>query len=106
MKLNIAERIALAQLLPERAKVEQMRSIMELRQKLWFDEEEVERFGIVSTDTQTTWKVMPEGESDAVDITIGKPAAEAIEAALNTLQEKEGLRAVEVLLWDKFMSDK
>ena len=103
MKLEIADRINLLNVLPAEGNILTLRVVKELRGSLSFSEKELADAKIQqSDDGRIAW----DADAAAVlvkDVKIGKAARDIIKAALKKLNDKEKLTAQLVPVWEKFM---
>lgn len=108
MKLNIAERIALLGVLPQRGNVITLRIIRELQGRLSFTEEELEHYNIQNHTnpdggTRITWN--PELSEEEKDIAIGEAATGVIKEKLTRLNAQNQLHVTMLPLYEKFVED-
>ena len=102
MKLDVAERIRLLGILPEKGNLLTLKIVRELRDDLSFSEKEHKDFNILTKMDRITW-------SDAAKkkaVKIGDQAKELVEKTLKELDEKEELTLADIDLWDKFIGEK
>jgi len=101
VKLEIAERINLLNILPVEGNIVTLRVVNELRLDLGFSETELAEAKIMQTeDGRITW------DASAVlvkDVKIGDTAREIITEALKKLDGEKKLTPQLVPIWDKFM---
>ena len=100
MKLNVAERLVLLNLLPREGGITTLRIVRELRDNLSFSEEEHKTLQFKSEDNGTQW------ESDAIgetEIEIGPRAYTLIAEILEKLDKDEKLVEDYMSGWEKFV---
>jgi hypothetical protein len=102
MKLDVAERIRLLGILPEKGNLLTLKIVGELRDDLSFSEKEHKDFKIVAKMDRITWA----DDAKKKAVKIGDQAKELIVKTLKELDEKEELTLADVDLWDKFVGDK
>jgi len=105
MKLNIIERITLQGILPQTGNYINYRIINDLRSELSFNEKEIKEWGIKTTPKADgtdfiTWDGSKVREKDVM---IGAAAHALIVTELKKLDEKEGINAQNVSLYEKFI---
>lgn len=98
MKLNVLERIALMQILPEKANFINFKILNELRATLSFNEQEIKDMGIEQKDNQITWTNSKEAE-----IEIGDTARSIICTQLKKLDNDNEIDAQTASLYEKFI---
>lgn len=103
MKLNVAERIALIQVLPKEGDFVTLKVLRDLQDKIGFSEKDHKKFKIVRTGDQMTWG--NEGMKE-VEIEMGEKAIEIIKESLTGLDKEKTLRPEHVSLYEKFIQDK
>jgi len=109
LKLNIAERIALLNVLPSEGNVVTLRVVRELQSKLSFSEEELKEWKIKN-------RVQPDGRAlitwdsdftnETKDIEIGEVAKGIIVEQLKQLESQKRLRMEMLDLYEKFVENK
>lgn len=103
MLLNISERVGLRAALPERGNYVTLGVIDELKRKLVFDEDEIERFQIKQTAQNIAWDCKDDdGEKD---FDISAVERDLICGALNTLDQQSALLPVQMGIYKKFLID-
>jgi len=101
MKLGIAERINVLNILPVEGNIITLRVVNELRGALSFSEKEIADAGIKQdTDGRITWD---HTAGVGKDVKIGDTAKDIIKTALKKLDDEKKLTAQLVPIWDKFM---
>lgn len=109
MKLNIPERLALRNLLPQQGGIITLRIVRELQDKLDFTAEETEEYEIKNTtlpDGMTTINWNPkltEEKKDIKDIKIGKIEKSVIKRQLQQLDSQNQLHISMIPIYDRFM---
>jgi len=103
MKLNIAERIALLQILPAEGDIVTLRVLGDMQKEIGFSEEIIKECDIVTKDQQVTWNA--KGAKEA-EIKLGDKASEIIKEALLKLDKEKKLKREHVTLYEKFVQDK
>ena len=102
MKLGIAERISVLNILPAEGNIITLRVVNELRESLSFSEKELADCKISQDDNG---RIMWDASAALVkDVKIGDTARDIIKAALKKLDDGNKLTAQLVPVWDKFMS--
>jgi len=102
MKLDVAERIRLLGILPEKGNLLTLKIVRELRDDLSFSEKEHKDFKIVAKMDRITWS----DDAKKKAVKIGDQAKELVEKTLKDLDEKEELTLADIDLWDKFIGEK
>lgn len=98
MELTILERLMLLGILPAEGSFVTAKILQRLRVAIGFTEEDVEKYNIVSTDTNVTWK----NEEEPVNIPMGKVARAEIVKALEELDRAGKVGARHLSLFEKF----
>lgn len=110
MKLNIAERIALLNVLPPEGSIVTLRVVRELQGKLSFTEEELKEWKITTKAAQPDGRAMITWDSDFAnktkDIEIGDVAKGIIIEQLKILESQKRLRLEMLDLYEKFVDVK
>jgi len=101
VKLGIADRVQLLNILPAEGNIVTLRIVNDLRTDLSFSEKEIAEGGIEVEDGQIRWK--PDAPV-VKDVKIGDTAKDLIKDALKKLDDEKKLTAGLVPIWDKFMS--
>jgi len=101
MKLGIAERLNVMNILPAEGNIVTLRVVNELREALSFSEKELAEAKIKVIDGgQVQW----DSQSTLVkDVKIGDTTKDIIKDALKKLDDEKKLTPALVPLWDKFM---
>ena len=105
MKLTMAERMRLLNVLPESGGIAEIRIANDLRLALAPSEEEYEEYGFFTDEEKPGmlfWNVEAEKEAE---IKISKPAKKLIEAALLKVDEEGQVTVDLISLFDKFVID-
>lgn len=100
MKLSIAERLVLPSLLPSESDFVTQKKLAELKEKLWFTDEELKRFNVRVESGQVTWDPKANVE---VEVPIGEIAEKEIIQALKTKNAERTLTADLITLYEKFV---
>lgn len=100
MKLNILERLLLVNVLPEKGNAVTLRIVSQLRERLSFTEQDIEKYGITVEGEAVRWD--PEKGQEEVEIKIGAVAQRTIVDALTELDKNEDLEMQHLSLLDKF----
>ena len=101
MKLNIMERLMVAQLLPEKGSFVNLGLIRKAKENVSFNEQEHKDFQIKATeDGRITW--VDPGNSDK-DIEFGDTVTEIVKKALKEMDSKEELEEKYFSLFEKFV---
>lgn len=104
MKLNVAERVALLQILPAEGDFTALKVLRDLQGKLGFSEEDHKKFRIVRTADRVSWN--PEEGAKEVEIELGDKAKEIVKDALLELDKNKKLRPEHFTVYEKFVQDK
>ena len=109
MKLNIAERIALLNVLPPQGSLVELRIVRELQSQLAFSETEMKRFKMKNNRTPdgiafVVWD--SDFNKEPKDIKIGDVAKGIIVEQLKTLESRKMLRLEMLDLYEKFVDGK
>lgn len=97
IKLNVLERIKLLTVLPTEGNLLEMRMLRDLKNKLFFTEEEIKEFGLQVQAERYTWK---KNESVGFEFTLGE--IDIIKKSLRGLIEKKKVTEELVSLFDVF----
>jgi len=103
MKLSIAERIVLMQILPTEGDYLTYKILQELKLDLGFDEKEVKEYNIAFDDGKMTWDVT---KDQYKDIEIGDKASEIITESLKRLDKDKKINRSNFELYEKFIIKK
>ncbi|MBA7491250.1 hypothetical protein ES702_01795 [subsurface metagenome] len=109
MKLNIPERLALLNVLPQQGGVVTLRIVRELQNQLSFTEEEMEEYKIKNTmlpngGATVNWNPKLTAEKkDIKDIKIGKTAKSVIKQQLTRLDSQGQLHISMLPIYDRFI---
>lgn len=109
LKLNIAERVALLNVLPLRGSVITLRILQELRTSLAFTEEEMAKWRISNKRTPDggvfiTWD--EDFANETKDIKVGKVAAGIIKQELVKRSQQGTLHMSELPIYERFVEGK
>lgn len=104
MKLNVAERISLLQILPSEGDFTTLRVLRELQGKLGFSEADWKKFKLERVEDRVQWDIK-EGAKD-VEIEMGEKALEIIKDALVKLDKSKKLTSQLISVYEKFVQDK
>ena len=109
MELNIVERIALLNVLPNEGNIITLRILKDLRSALSFTEGELEKFKMKTT-------TFPDGRMSIVwdedfnketsEIEIGKAAHGIVVQALTSLDRRQQLKTEAITIYEKFVEAK
>ena len=97
MKLNIAERITLMSILPEKSNIITMRLMQELRTILGFTDEEIRKYGIKNEGDKIFWSSDFEKE-----IEINQTMMVEIKKRLQEISDKNEVTVQMLPLYEKF----
>jgi len=97
MKLNIAERITLMSILPEKSNIITMRLMQELRTILGFTDEEIRKYGIKNDGDKIFWSSDFEKE-----IEINQTMTVEIKKRLQEISDKNEVTVQMLPLYEKF----
>jgi len=97
MKLNIAERITLMSILPEKSNIITMRLMQELRTILGFTDEEIRKYGIKNDGDKIFWSSDFEKE-----IEINQTMMVEIKKRLQEISDKNEVTVQMLPLYEKF----
>jgi hypothetical protein len=100
MKLGVKDRIVLLRILPAESNFRTMRTIMELRTKLLFTDEEVKAFDITMNDNIYRWDT---AKATEIEVEFGDVATEVVVTALKDLDAQKKLSAEHMTLWESFV---
>jgi len=105
MLLGIKDRYVLLRTLPMEGNFRTMRTIVKLREDLLPTEDEIKKFGIMTSPDGNSiqWDT---DKAVEVDIQIGEVATEVIVAALKGLDSQDKLTAEHISLWELFIEEK
>jgi len=101
MKLDVAERIRLLGILPEKGNLLTLKIVRTLRDELSFSEAEHKEINIQVKQDRITWK---DGAAEK-DVEIGDQAANIIEVRLKEMDKANELTLPDIELWEKFIGD-
>ena len=109
MKLNIPERLALLNILPQQGSIVTLRIVRELQSKLGFTEEELKHYNIRNTmmpdgTANIAWN--PEMTEETKEIEIGEVARSVIIEQLKMLDSQGRLHVSMLPLYEKFVEGK
>lgn len=100
MKLSVAERLLIQNLLPREGDLTSVRIIMDLRRALGFTEAESKALGLRNTETGVQWN--PQAAKPK-EVTIGPKGMAIIVAALEDLNKRKKLTPEHLPVWERFM---
>lgn len=106
-KLNIAERIALLNILPYEGNVVTLKIIRDLQNQLGFSEEEMKRFKMknIRKPDGSTFAVWDSKYDEKKEIEIGDAANTIVVEQLKLLEKGKKLRMEMLTLYEKFVVD-
>jgi len=109
MKLNLAERVALSNILPVQSNAATLRIITDLRMRLAFTEEELGLYEVVNKTLPTggamiSWN--PKFANEIKDVKIGKAVRGVIVSKLQQLDKRNQLHITMLPLYEKFVESK
>ena len=104
MKLNIAERVALLQILPETGDFITLKILREMQLNIGFSEEDYKIFKIKTEENRVSWDPV-EGLKE-VEIEFGEKAIEIVKEALTKLDGEKKLIPNLFTVYEKFVQDK
>ena len=104
MKLNIAERIALLQILPAEGDFTTLKVLRGLQEKVGFSEEDHKKFKIKRIGDRISWN--PKEGAREVKIELGDKAKEIIKDVLLNLDKGKKLKSEHFSLYEKFIQEK
>lgn len=112
MKLTIAERLKLGQVLPKEGDFTTLKILRELRESLSFTEDELKQFKFEQEEievdgkkmTQTTWDT--EEAKKEVEITMGDKALEIVRETMSGLDKAKKLDEGLFTCYEKFCQEK
>jgi hypothetical protein len=102
MKLNIAERLTLVNVIPEKANFETHKMIEVLKELLYPSEEESKKFEIKQIDNNISWN--KEG-SEPVEIKITKGHKDLLKKQLEKLNTEEALTHPQYLVYKRLKAN-
>jgi len=100
MKLNIAERINLMNILPAEANYLTYKIITNLKSDLSFSEKETKDYNIQTKDSMVFWD---QGKAKDKDVNIGEKATDIIVEALKKLDKEGKITDNNSSLYEKFI---
>ena len=100
MELSVIDRIALLSVLPEAGTFLTMKIVRQLRDALYFSEDELAEFGLKQVGQQFTW-----GKSRSVEVPIGPMAKAIIADALKALDAEGKITDREFTLYERFVEE-
>ena len=100
VELNLAERIALMEILPEEGNFITLKIIRDLKSLIGMKETDFKKFGIVQEGDKITWN--PEGNK-GVEFEIEEKSEEIIRESLEGLNKKSKLAERHLNLYEKFV---
>jgi hypothetical protein len=100
MKLSVADRIHLLDILPAEGSFIAVKIARQLREDLSFSEEELERFGIVQDGQAVSWT-----SDEPKDVEIGKAAERIIADALKAKDSSGKLTEAYISLYETFVGE-
>ena len=102
MKLGIADRINLLNILPAEGNIVTLRIVNDLREALGFSEQEIADAKIqASAEGRVTWDATA---ATTKDVKIGDTARDTIKTALKKLDDEKKLTTELIPIWDKFVT--
>jgi hypothetical protein len=102
MKLDVAERIRLLGILPEKGNLLTIKIVSELRDNLSFSEKELKDWNIKTKENAIRWS----DKAEKKEVRFGEQATEIVVKALKDMDEKEELIQADIALWDYFLGEK
>lgn len=108
MRLTIAERMAILNILPQQGNIATLRILQDLQRKLTFSEEEFMKYKVKHEVKEgNAWiEWAPEFDKARVDIPISKVESGIITQALMKLDQNSQLQLGALPLWDYFVENK
>jgi len=100
MELSVIDRIVLLGTLPESGTFLTMKIVRQLRDNLYFSEEELKEFGLKQEGQQFVWQT-----SRAIEVPIGPKAKEIIATALKAMDAEERITDREFSLYERFVPE-
>lgn len=98
MKLSIADRIILLQILPKQGSFVTFKILMDLKASIAFNEAEIKECNIKESEGRVTWDKLKDKE-----VTIGERATEIIQEALRKIDKEEKINEQTYTLFEKFI---
>lgn len=102
MLLDVQERFALLNMLPERGNALTLIALRDLQSELSFNEDEQKKFGFVTKENRITWDV---AKTEAKEIHIGPQMDELIRSAFTALDKQEALTLQMLPLYERFIGN-
>jgi len=100
MELSVIDRIVLLGILPESGTFLTLKIVHQLRDHLYFSEDELREFELVEKDGRFEWQ-----RSRAIEVPIGPKATEIIIAALTAMDTEERITDREFSLYERFVPE-
>ena len=104
MKLNIAERLTLLNVVPKEGNYATLKVVRKLQEDLSFSEEDFKKYKLVQKGEQITWDTDADN-AEQKDVDIGEMALDMIQTSLKELDTKKKLKAEHFLLFEKFVEN-
>jgi hypothetical protein len=104
MKLNVAERVALLQILPTEGDFTTLKVLRGLQESVGFSEEDHKKFKLKTKETRVSWDPV-EGIKE-IEIKIGDKGKEIIKEALLKMDSEKKLIPNLFTVYEKFVQDK
>lgn len=102
MLLNVAERVALVTALPKEGNFVTLKIVVDLKDKLGFSDDEIEKFKIEYTDTAVKWGAAEDSEKE---IEILPTQMDVCCKALEALNAREALTPMHMSVYGKFLGN-
>jgi hypothetical protein len=103
MKLNVADRLNLLQVLPKEGNFATLKIVRDTQDILTLSEEDHKTFEIVEKGNTVTWN---DAGKEEIEIPIGDKAKEIAKEALQKLDNDKKLTPNHVSIYEKFVQDK
>jgi len=101
-KLNVAERLTLVQIIPEKGNFKTMRTVETVKNTLYLSDEEREEFEVEQTGLNLKWN---EKGSEAREVSFNDFGLELIMEAFERLDKAEALTSPQYLLYKHFKDE-
>ncbi len=100
MKLSIADRLLLLEMLPAQGNILTLRVVRDARKLLEFRQDELERFEIMQAGPSIRWN---QEKAEEADIPLSDAALGIARETIKTLDAEKKLTATHIPLWEKLM---
>ena len=101
-KLNVAERLTLVQIVPEKGNFKTMRTVETVKNTLYLSEEEREEFEVKQVGQNLAWN---EKGSEQREISFSDFGLELITEAFEKLDKEENLTSPQYLIYKRFKDE-